>query len=117
MVGINETFPHEQMNRMLALLREEMEGLVLRLAGQLAGRKEQLLFLINNYDLVLSILVERTKDDCKESEAFREQLRVRSEELVQLVLESHFGQLIQWSREAERKLDCGDTEALRTEER
>ena len=42
---------------------------------------------------------------------------MRSEELVQLVLESHFGQLIQWSREAERKLDCGDTEALRTEKR
>merc|ERR1719412_1513191 len=47
-VAINETFPHEQMNRLLALLQEEMEGLVLRLASQFSLRKEQLLFLINN---------------------------------------------------------------------
>ena len=60
-VGINETFPHEQMNRLLAMLQEEMEGLLLRLASQFSGRKEQLLFLINNYDLVMSILMERTK--------------------------------------------------------
>ena len=75
-VAINETFPHEQMNRLLALLQEEMEGLVLRLASQFGLRKEQLLFLINNYDLVMSILIERTKDDSKESETFREQLKV-----------------------------------------
>ena len=75
-VAINETFPHEQMNRLLALLQEEMEGLVLRLASQFSLRKEQLLFLINNYDLVMSILIERTKDDSKESETFREQLKV-----------------------------------------
>jgi len=116
-VAINETFPHEQMNRLLALLQEEMEGLVLRLASQFSLRKEQLLFLINNYDLVMSILIERTKDDSKESETFREQLKVRSEEFVSLILESHFGQLIQWSKEAERKLDSGDVEGLRQEER
>ena len=116
-VGINETFPHEVMNRLLALMQEEMEGLVLRLASQFQGRKEQLLFLINNYDLVMSILMERTKDDSKESETFREQLKVRSEEFVTLILESHFGQLIQWSKEAERKLDTGDVEGLRAEER
>ena len=102
---------------MLALLQEEMEGLVLRLASQFSVRKDQLLFLINNYDLVMSILMERTKDDSKESETFREQLKTRSEEYVSLVLENQFGQLIQWSREAERKLDSGDHEGLKSEER
>jgi len=116
-VGINENFPHEQMNRLLALLQEEVEGLILRLASQFPTRKEQLLFLINNYDLVMSIVIERTKDDSKESETFREQLKARSEEFVSLVLESHFGNLIQWSKEAERKLDAGDLEALRAEEK
>ena len=42
---------------------------------------------------------------------------MRSEEFVSLILESHFGQLIQWSKEAERKLDSGDVEGLRQEER
>ena len=116
-VGINETFPHEQMNRLLAMLQEEMEGLVLRLASQFQGRKDQLQFLINNYDLVMSILVERTKDDSKESETFREQLKTRSEEFVTLILENHFGQLIQWSKESERRLDAGDLEGLKAEEK
>ena len=116
-VGINETFPHEQMNRLLAMLQEEMEGLVLRLASQFQGRKDQLQFLINNYDLVMSILIERTKDDSKESETFREQLKTRSEEFVTLILENHFGQLIQWSKESERRLDAGDLEGLKAEEK
>ena len=41
-----------------------------------------------------------------------EQLKVRSEEFVTLILESHFGPLIQWSKEAERKLDTGDSSAV-----
>ena len=41
---------------------------------------------------------------------------MRSEEFVSLILESHFGQLIQWSKEAERKLDSGDVEGLRAED-
>ena len=94
------------------MLQEEMEGLLLRLASQFTGRQEQLLFLINNYDLVMSILMERTKDDSKESETFREQLKSRSEEFVTLILENHFGQLIKWSKEAERKLDSGDLEDI-----
>ena len=73
-VGINETFPHEQMNRLLAVLQEEVtewnyllvcstlffdgatklkvESLILRLASKFPGRRDQLLFLINNYDVV-----------------------------------------------------------------
>lgn len=116
-VGINETFPHEQMNRLLAVLQEEVEGLILKLANQFPNRKEQLLFLINNYDVVMSIIIERTKDDSKESETFREQLKTRSDEFVEQILEQHFGVLIQWLKEAEKKLDKGDLESLKNEEK
>lgn len=116
-VGINESFPHEQMNRLLALLQDEVENLILRLASKFPGRKDQLLFLINNYDVVMSIIIERTKDDSKESETFREQLKSRSEEFAEHMLEQHFGALIGWLKEAERKLDRGDVEGLRQEER
>ena len=37
----------------------------------------------------------------------REQLRSRSEEFVEQILQAHFGYLIQWINEAERKLEKG----------
>jgi hypothetical protein len=83
------------------------------LASKFPARRDQLLFLINNYDVVMSIIVERTKDDSKESETFREQLKGRSEEFAEQMLEQHFGPMISWVKEAERKLDKGDVEGLR----
>ena len=65
----------------------------------------------------MSIIIERTKDDSKESETFREQLKCRSDEFAEQMLEQHFGALIGWLKEAERKLDAGDIEGLRQEER
>merc|ERR1719427_652935 len=115
-VGINETFPHEQMNRLLAILQEEIEGLILRLATSFTNRKDQLLFLINNYDVIMSIINERTKDDTKESEGFREQLRVRSEELAEQVLHQYFGYMTAWIPQAETKLEKGDVDGLRGDE-
>lgn len=42
------------MNRLLAMLQEEMEGLVLRLASQFQGRKDQLQFLkYKSYDAIV----------------------------------------------------------------
>ena len=37
----------------------------------------------------------------------REQLRARSEEFVEQILQAHFGYLIQWINEVERKLEKG----------
>ena len=53
----------------------------------------------------MSIINERTKDDTKESEGFREQLRVRSEELAEQVLHQYFGYMITWIPQAEIKLE------------
>ncbi|XP_023342298.1 vacuolar protein sorting-associated protein 52 homolog [Eurytemora carolleeae] len=116
-VGINESFPHEHMHKLLAYLQEEVESLILRLAGTFPARKDQLLFLINNYDVIMSIILERTKEETKESDAFREQLRSRSEEFVEQILQAHFGYLIQWINEAERKLEKGDIDGLKQEEK
>lgn len=84
-----------------------MESLILRLASSFPHRKDQLLFLINNYDVVMSIIIERTRDDSKESDAFREQLKARSEEFVEQVLLSHFGYLLTWLKETERNVEKG----------
>ncbi|XP_046687752.1 vacuolar protein sorting-associated protein 52 homolog [Homalodisca vitripennis] len=55
-VGISESFPDERVTRLLAQLLDEVECFVLRMAAIFPQRKEQLIFLINNYDMVLSIL-------------------------------------------------------------
>ena len=62
-------------------------------------------------------LQERTKDNSKESETFREHLAVRTAEYVEEMLSPHFGGLMQFVRDAEAMVERGDSEALRREER
>jgi hypothetical protein len=59
LVGISESFPSELVNRLLAELQEEVECFILRMAAIFPQRKEQLVFLISNYDMVLGILMVR----------------------------------------------------------
>jgi hypothetical protein len=59
LVGISESFPSELVNRLLAELQEEVQCFILRMAAVFPQRKEQLIFLINNYDMVLGILMVR----------------------------------------------------------
>lgn len=80
-------------------------------------RKEQLIYLINNYDLVLGVLMEHTRDNSKEAEAFREQLNARSAEYVEEILAPHFGGIIQFVRECELFYKKELFEELRKQER
>ncbi len=56
-VGLNETFPSPQVNKQLALLQAEVENFILRMAAEFPQRKEQLIFVINNYDMMLSVIL------------------------------------------------------------
>ncbi len=42
-------------------LQVEILNLILRMANEFPQRKEQLIFIINNYDLLLSVLTVRKK--------------------------------------------------------
>lgn len=57
MVGVSEGFPCEGANQLLAELREAVQCFLLRMAAIFPQRTEQLVFLINNYDLVLGVLM------------------------------------------------------------
>lgn len=70
-------------------------------------RKDQLIYLINNYDLVLGVLMEHTRDNSKEAEAFREQLTARSGEYVDEILAPHFGGIIQFVKDCEVMMEKG----------
>ncbi|XP_067131774.1 vacuolar protein sorting-associated protein 52 homolog [Centruroides vittatus] len=116
-VGINESFPNECVARLLAALQGEVENFILRMAAEFPERKEQLIFLINNYDMMLSVLLERTKDDSKESESFKELLNARTQEYVEEVLSPHFGGMISFVKECEKYLERGNVDILKKEEK
>ncbi|XP_037958325.1 vacuolar protein sorting-associated protein 52 homolog [Teleopsis dalmanni] len=116
-VGISERFPNEVVSRLLIELQNEVECFILRMAAIFPTRKEQLIYLINNYDLVLGVLMEHTRDNSKEAEAFREQLNARSAEYVEEILAPHFGGIIQFIRECEQFFEKEQLEELRKQER
>jgi vacuolar protein sorting-associated protein 52 len=53
--SMTDSQPNEIVSRLLAQLSDEVECLLLRMAAVFPQRKEQLVFLINNLDLVLTV--------------------------------------------------------------
>lgn len=116
-VGISEHFPNVLVSQLLLELQNEVEYFILRMAAIFQTRKEQLIYLINNYDLVLGILMEHTRDNTKEAEAFREQLTARSTEYVEEILTPHFGGIIQFIKECEHMPAEEQTQHFQRQER
>ncbi|KMQ97520.1 vacuolar protein sorting-associated protein 52-like protein [Lasius niger] len=116
MVSVVEGFPCEGATQLLAELREAVQCFLFRMAAIFQNRMQQLIFLINNYDLVLGVLMERTRDNSKEAESFREQLNARSSEFVEEVLSPHFGGIIQLVKESEALIEKGQADDLKRQE-
>ncbi len=55
-VSINQSHPNERVSKSLSALQQEVENFILRMAAEFPDRKEQLVFLINNYDMLLAVL-------------------------------------------------------------
>ncbi|XP_050542864.1 vacuolar protein sorting-associated protein 52 homolog [Daktulosphaira vitifoliae] len=88
-------------HELLCNLTEEVLGLVLRIATMFSTRKDRLIFLINNYDLVLRILMERIRDNTFEVDRFKEELSARSKDYVDEVLHVYFGGMMEFVNDAE----------------
>ena len=56
-VGISQSYPSDIVNRLFSQLQSEVENFILRMAAEFPQRKEQLVFLINNYDMMLGVLM------------------------------------------------------------
>ena len=56
LIIINENFSNERLNLILSQLQIEVQNFILRLASEFSQRKEQLILLINNYDLMLNVI-------------------------------------------------------------
>lgn len=115
-VSIGENFPNELITKLLAELQEEVEMFIFRMAGAFTERKDQLIFLINNYDMILSIIMERTRDNCKEAETFKSRLAAKSGEYAEQILFPHFGEMIQYVKECEHYFEHSKLNELKTME-
>lgn len=113
LVSISENFPNELINSLLAELQEEVEMFIFRMAGVFTERKDQLIFLINNYDMILNIIMERTRDNCKEAETFKSRLAAKSGEYAEQILFPHFGEMIQYVKECEHYFEHSKLKELK----
>ena len=50
---------NERINRLLSDMQQEVEHFILKMTSMFDGRKNQLIFLINNYDMILNIISVR----------------------------------------------------------
>ncbi|KAL6082394.1 hypothetical protein STEG23_021549 [Scotinomys teguina] len=116
LVSINQTIPNERTLQLLGQLQVEVENFVLRVAAEFSSRKEQLVFLINNYDMMLGVLMERAADDSKEVESFQQLLNARTQEFIEELLSPPFGGLVAFVKEAEALIERGQADRLRGEE-
>ncbi|KAF7235308.1 hypothetical protein EYD10_17863 [Varanus komodoensis] len=115
-VGINQTIPHDCTLALLGQLQTEVENFVLRVAAEFSSRREQLIFLINNYDMMLGVLLERAVEESKEVEGFQQLLSARTQEFIEELLAPGFGGMIAFVKEAEALAERGQLERLRGEE-
>ena len=61
-VSVNEHCSDDTFHRLLSDMHMEIDHFILRLSSVFLQRKEQLIFAINNYDLILSVMgVSNTK--------------------------------------------------------
>ncbi|XP_076413378.1 vacuolar protein sorting-associated protein 52 homolog isoform X2 [Peromyscus maniculatus bairdii] len=116
LVSINQTIPNERTLQLLGQLQVEVENFVLRVAAEFSSRKEQLVFLINNYDMMLGVLMERAAEDSKEVESFQQLLNARTQEFIEELLSPPFGGLVAFVKEAEGLIERGQADRLRGEE-
>lgn len=98
---------------LICSLTEEVLSLILRLANMFNTHKDRLIFLINNYDLVLRILMERVRDTTFEVERFKEELSARSKDYVDEVLHVYFGGMMDFVKDVDNGRDTdGDSRQL-----
>ena len=56
LLTINETLQNTKLTTILTQLQIEVQNFILRLASEFSQRKDQLICLINNYDLTLGVM-------------------------------------------------------------
>lgn len=77
-------------------LRVAISGLLGRLGDLLEDNQEKMLFLINNYDVILSVTTEREITNSQDTQHFESLLSGMIDKYVNAQLQKHFSSLLQF---------------------
>lgn len=110
---INDTFPDERVVNLLHILQAEVMALIRKMSCHLAKQKDRYIFLINNYDTIMGVYIERKKEDSPEAETVRNELSRKVLEYVEEMLHPHFGGMISFIKECETLVERAETESLK----
>ena len=115
-ISINSNHPDARVDAALSDLHEELQKFLLQLAAEFLTRKDQLVFLINNYDMMLSVLKERGVGEAGASigdvRSFQSLLETNTREFVEHTLQTVFKDLVLFVREAEPLVEAGNLEQM-----
>ncbi|CAD5228228.1 unnamed protein product [Bursaphelenchus okinawaensis] len=102
----------ERLQNILTKQEQELEGFLYRYSQQMKRKKDRLVFQINNYDVILTVLDEKVLDESKERTEFCNTLQTKTRAFVEEVLFPHFNALIQFVNEVEPHVEQGHTQQL-----
>lgn len=114
LLTINENFQNPKLNANLSQLQIEIQNFILKLASEFSQRKDQLTCLINNYDLMLTVISERIKEENREAQTLRDLLNNRTNDFVEEVLMPYFGNLIIFVKECEILIEKENFNSLKS---
>jgi len=116
--SINDTYPDERISLLLNELQNEVKNFILRTAAVFRQPKEQQIFMINNYDHILSVFKKsNVREDSKDIEEIKLQLNKRTQEIVEELLYPHFGSIICFVKDSEVYIERDDQESLSRSEK
>mmetsp|Transcript_8066 Transcript_8066/g.15255 ORF Transcript_8066/g.15255 Transcript_8066/m.15255 type:complete len:644 (-) Transcript_8066:844-2775(-) len=108
MLTLNADYGEAQIDHILERLRTAACELLVRIAGLYSSPRSQCVFLINSYDLVLTVLkeagvggAEGTPDRCGTARVFEDLLGVQMHAFVEEELSCHFGPFVAFIKKAE----------------
>ncbi|KAI8822052.1 Sac2 family-domain-containing protein [Fimicolochytrium jonesii] len=103
---LNQGYDDALLINSLFRLRTEVEHLLMRMSGEFPDPKQKLVFLINNLDLVVSILSEHSTSSFEQEKShFTTLLESKTNEYVDEELKPYFANLMRFVSTAESGLD------------
>eukprot|EP01018_Ginkgo_biloba_P025458 Gb_30516 [translate_table: standard] len=122
LLQLNVNYGDGQLELNLERLRAAVDDLLVKLARMFSKPKQQTIFLINNYDMILAVLKEAGTEGGKTQLQFEELLKSNTTVFVEELLLEHFNDLIRFvktraageetSSTSERPVTVADVEPL-----
>ncbi|XP_055356610.1 vacuolar protein sorting-associated protein 52 homolog [Paramacrobiotus metropolitanus] len=113
----NHGADNPSLNTLIKQLQLEMDSLIMRMAAEFAERKFQLIFMINNYDTVWTVMQEHLQADTKETDNVKVILGQRINDFVEELLSPYFGAMIEFIKHSEAAVERGQPDAIKADEK